>query len=200
MPFANTPFSNPDPLADQYNQSPFSSRPTTSDGNSVVGLLSGRQNNAITTDFRDVSFSKTPLLKRSKSQKLLNLIRRGRKSEVSKDQRESVRARLSRSMSTGVRAIPRLLVGERDKELLPEESKALKRRKRRESDERWRLFNLEIEEEKRKWEAENRDKVHTRQEPKAQKKRGKLEHGDESEKEQEYEEEGEKEEEEEEEE
>jgi hypothetical protein len=78
-------------------------------------------------------------------------------------------------MSTSVRAIPRLLAGDKAKEPLPEENKALKTLKRRESDERWRLFNLEVEEEKRKWEAENKDKVHTRQEPKAPKKRRKSE-------------------------
>lgn len=74
-------------------------------------------------------------------------------------------------MSTSVRAIPRLLVGDKAKEPLPEEDKALKKLKRRESDERWRQFNVEIEKQKKIWEAENKDKVHTRQEPKAPKKR-----------------------------
>jgi hypothetical protein len=65
-------------------------------------------------------------------------------------------------MSTSVHAIPRLFAGDKAKEPLPEEDKALKKLKRRESDERWRKFNLETEERKRIWEAENKDKVHTR--------------------------------------
>lgn len=88
MPYGSITFTNPDPFADQHNESPFGSRPTTRSGdgiatapdddrNSEVGLLSGRPNNTITMEPRDISFAETGLVRRTKSQKLLSLVRRG---------------------------------------------------------------------------------------------------------------------------